>query len=207
MYFNPYIRISIYFPKQKNERQFITLKFLIVNDYLYKVDIVLYTVFMEKILISACLMGDLVRYDGIRKKLTHPVIEKWKVQGRLVRFCPEVAGGLETPRPPAEIISGDGFDVLEKRAWLKTSTGENVTQSFIEGALLALDQVKTHAIKIAILKERSPSCGSNLIYDGSFKKRLVSGMGVTTAILRGKGILVFSENELEAAALAFKDNF
>jgi len=152
-------------------------------------------------------MGEIVRYDGKQKKLNHFLIQKWEAQGRLVPFCPEVAGGLSIPRPPAEIVHGDGLDVLEKRSWLKISTGEDVTQSFIKGAKLTLDLIKSHAIKIAILKEKSPSCASNFIYDGSFKKRLVSGIGVTTAALREKRVLVFSENELEAVALAIEAKF
>ncbi len=152
-------------------------------------------------------MGEIVRYDGKQKKISHFLIEKWAAQGRLVPFCPEVAGGLNTPRPSAEIVNGDGWDVLEQRAWLKTSRGGDVTQFFIEGALLALELVRRHAIKIAILKEKSPSCASNFIYDGSFEKRLVPGIGVAAAVLRGEKLLVFSENELEKVALALEATF
>lgn len=168
---------------------------------------VLYTLFMEKILISACLMGDIVRYDGKQKKMAHVGVEKWEAQGRLVRFCPEKAGGLKTPRPPAEIVNGDGQDVLEQRAWLRTSAGEDVTPQFVRGALMALDLIKIHAIKIAILKAKSPSCGSNLIYDGTFENRLIAGMGVTTAVLRKNGVLVFSENEIGGIDFLLKQNF
>lgn len=152
-------------------------------------------------------MGEIVRYDGKQKKFTHCLIQKWEAQGRLVPFCPEVAGGLNIPRSPAEIVNGDGWDVLEQRAWLKTSAGDDVTQSFMKGGLLALDLIGRHAIRIAILKEKSPSCASNFIYDGSFEKRLVPGIGVATAVLRGEGILVFSENELEAVASAIEATF
>jgi uncharacterized protein YbbK (DUF523 family) len=156
---------------------------------------------MEKILISACLLGDIVRYDGCQKKMNHvPAqrwVQRWEDQGRLVWFCPEVAGGLKTPRPPGEIVNGDGQDVLEHRAWVRTSTGEDVTPQFIRGAAMALDLIKTHAIKMAILKAKSPSCGSDLIYDGTFENRLTEGVGVTTALLRRNGIFVFSEYEIE----------
>ncbi len=143
-------------------------------------------------------MGDIVRYDGRQKKMDHVGVEKWETQGRLVRFCPEVAGGLKTPRPPAEIVNGDGQDVLAQRAKLWTSAGEDVTPQFVRGAAMALDLIKTHAIKIAILKTKSPSCGSSLIYDGTFENRLIAGMGVTTAVLRKNGVLVFSEYEIKA---------
>lgn len=134
-------------------------------------------------------------------------VQRWEAQGRLVRFCPEVAGGLKTPRPPGEIVNGDGQDVLEHRAWVRTSTGEDVTPQFIRGAAMALDLVKTHAIKMAILKAKSPSCGSDFIYDGTFEKRLTAGMGVTTAVLRKNGVHVFSEYEIEAASFFLKANF
>lgn len=162
---------------------------------------------MEKILISACLLGDIVRYDGRQKKMDHVLLQCWEAQGRFVRFCPETAGGLKTPRPPGEIVNGDGKDVLAHRAWVRTSTGEDVTPQFIRGAAMALDLVKTHAIKMAILKANSPSCGSDFIYDGTFENRLTAGMGVTTAVLRKNGILVFSEYEIEAASFLLKSNF
>ncbi len=166
---------------------------------------------MEKILISACLLGDIVRYDGRQKKMNHvPAqrwVQRWEAQGRLVRFCPEVAGGLKTPRPPGEIVNGDGQDVLEQRAWVRTSTGEDVTPQFIRGAAMALDLIKTHAIKMAILKAKSPSCGSDLIYDGTFKNRLMEGVGVTTALLRRHGVLVFPENKIEDVGFLLKQNF
>jgi len=132
-----------------------------------------------------------------KKKMDHVLLRFWEAQGRLVRFCPETAGGLKTPRPPGEIVNGDGQDVLEQRAWIRTSAGEDITPQFLRGAAMALEMIKTHAIKMAILKARSPSCGSELIYDGTFENRLMEGVGVTTALLRKNGILVFSENKVE----------
>lgn len=162
---------------------------------------------MEKILISACLMGELCRYDGKQKKLDHHLIRKWETQGRLVPFCPEVAGGLKIPRPPAQIINGDGLDVLENKARVQTSSGEDVTQAFVTGALVALELTRTHGIKIAILKAKSPSCGSDYIYDGTFENRLVPGIGVTTAVFRGNGVDVFSELEIQEVSIRLKRNF
>jgi len=156
----------------------------------------MYTLFMEKILISACLVGEPVRYDGKQKRVGHLLIQEWESRGILVPFCPEVAGGLPVPRPAAQIVNGEGRDVLGQKAWARTSTGEDVTRKFIHGAEAALDLVRTNAIKIAILKEKSPSCGSAWIYDGTFENRLIQGMGVTTAVLRANGVLVFSENEI-----------
>ena len=152
-------------------------------------------------------MGELCRYDGKQKKLDHHLIRKWETQGRLVPFCPEVAGGLKIPRPPAQIINGDGLDVLENKARVQTSSGEDVTQAFVTGALVALELTRTHGIKIAILKAKSPSCGSDYIYDGTFENRLVPGIGVTTAVFRGNGVDVFSELEIQEVSIRLKRNF
>lgn len=162
---------------------------------------------MEKILISACLMGGLFRYDGKQKKLDHDLVRRWAAQERLVPFCPEVAGGLKIPRPPAQIVKGDGRDVLENKARVQTFTGEDVTRAFVAGALSALDLTRKHGIKIAILKAKSPSCGSDDIYDGTFENRLVPGMGVTTAVLRENGVCVFSELQIECVSIWLKQNF
>jgi uncharacterized protein YbbK (DUF523 family) len=165
---------------------------------------------MKKILISACLMGDIVRYDGRQKTMDHLPghrwLQHWDAQGWLVRFCPETAGGLKTPRPPGEIVNGDGQDVLAHRAWVRTASGEDITLAFIRGATLALALVKTHAIKIAILKSKSPSCSAGLVYDGSFKNRLRTGVGVTTALLQQNGVVVFSENQIEATKFLLKQS-
>jgi len=152
-------------------------------------------------------MGGLFRYDGKQKKLDHDLIRKWETQGRLVPFCPEVAGGLKIPRPPAQIVNGDGLDVLENKARVQTSTGEDVTQAFVTGAQAALELTRTHGIKIAILKAKSPSCGSDCIYDGTFENRLVPGIGVTTAVLRENGVDIFSELEIEEVSIWLKQNF
>ncbi len=152
--------------------------------------------FMRKILISACLLGQAVRYDGQSQPCDHPLIKQWLGQGRLVPFCPEVEGGLPVPRPAAEILGGNGEDVLNGRAEIKTREGD-VTRAFITGAQAALVTVITEGIGVALLKEKSPSCGSAFIYDGSFTGKLVAGYGLTTALLRKNGVIVFSENEIE----------
>jgi uncharacterized protein YbbK (DUF523 family) len=145
---------------------------------------------MQKILISACLMGENVRFDGKNSKNSSEIIKKWQKDGCLVVFCPEVSGGLPVPRPPAEIQPDERIITVE---------GSDVTAAFEQGAEKALDLCREHHIHIAILKEGSPSCGSALISDGHFSHTKISGQGVTTQLLEANGIFVFSENELDQA--------
>ncbi|KQQ58396.1 purine nucleoside phosphorylase [Rhizobium sp. Leaf311] len=153
----------------------------------------------SKILISACLLGHAVRYDGKGKPLAHPAIERWKQEGRLVTICPEMAGGMAVPRPPAEIENGaSGLDVLEGRARVIEITGGDVTSQFIDGAQKALAFAKDHGCAYALLIDGSPSCGSVAIYDGSFSGRKQAGNGVTAALLSQAGIAVFSPANIDA---------
>lgn len=141
-----------------------------------------------KILISACLLGQNVRYDAKTKKCQHVLLEQWRQQGIVLPACPEVLGGLPTPRPAAEImINGN----------IETAQGGNVTSEFQEGAQKTLALALKHGIKIAILTERSPSCGSSEIYDGSFSRQVIDGQGMTTQLLRENGILVFNQFQLQ----------
>ncbi len=158
---------------------------------------------MKKILISACLLGSAVRYDGACKPIQHPFLRDWQTQGRLVPFCPEVAGGLPIPRPPAEITGGTGQDVLAGRAKVLSQKAD-VTAPFLAGAQAALALAKQTGISAALLKARSPSCGNDFIYDGSFTGTLIPGTGVTAALLRMNGILVFNENEMDALIKSIK---
>lgn len=155
---------------------------------------------VEKILISACLVGQKVRYDGGASRVEGGWIAVWQRQGRLVPVCPEVAGGLEVPRPPAEIVGGGGEAVLDGEAKLLTKTGDDVTEAFIKGARHALDVAQSEGVRIAVLKARSPSCGSSAIYDGHFAGQLRDGSGVTAALLRRHGLEVFNEEQLDAVA-------
>lgn len=107
--------------------------------------------------------------------------------------CPEVDGGLGTPRPPAEVVGGDGADVLAGRARVVTGDGRDVTAEYLDGARKALDAARRTGASKAILKARSPSCGSGEIYDGSFSRTLAAGDGVTAALLRANGIQVVDE--------------
>lgn len=140
---------------------------------------------MEKILISACLIGDKTRYDG--KSNYNPKIQQLMEKYELVPFCPEVEGGLKTPRDPSEI---KGEQVI-------SSKGKDVTYQYNKGAELALNICQFLNIKIAVLKEKSPSCGVHQIHDGSFSGKLTDGEGVTTSLLKRKGINVISEEEID----------
>ena len=154
---------------------------------------------MEKILISACLMGRPVRYDGSAKPLAHPALEQWEAEGRLVVICPEMAGGFSTPRPPAEIAGAkSGEAVLSGRAQVVDVTGADVTDKFLAGAQSALALAKANNCRYALLIDGSPSCGSMLIYDGDFSGTKHSGAGVTAALLRANGIEVFAPSQIAA---------
>lgn len=144
------------------------------------------------------MVGRPVRYDGAAKPVGADLFARWRAEGRLVPICPEVSGGLAVPRPPSEIVGGDGQAVLDGTAQVRTDTGEDVTAEFLHGARLALDAARRSGARIALLKEGSPSCGGNRIYDGTFSGTSVPGEGVTTALLQREGIRVFSENDLAA---------
>lgn len=155
---------------------------------------------MEKILVSACLLGAKVRYHGGDAACGHPILQRWLDEGRLVAVCPERDGGLPTPRPAAEIVGpGAGGGVIAELASVRTSTGADVTGAFRRGADIALDAVKQHRIRIAVLKDGSPSCGSSFVYDGTFSGSRVADRGVTAALLESHGVRVFTERTLEAA--------
>lgn len=140
---------------------------------------------MQKILISACLVGDKVNYKGEGKYC--PLVEKLKEKYELVLFCPECEGGLPTPRLPNEIR---GSQVYRK-------DGKIVTREFLLGANKALALCKYLGITKAVLKENSPSCGTHHIHSGYFDDRKINGMGITAKLLKEKGIEVFSEEEIE----------
>ena len=155
----------------------------------------------EKLLVSRCLLGHRVRYDGGASG-PYALLAQWQAEGRVIALCPEVAGGLPTPRAAAEIPGGQGVEVLAGKAAVITTEGEDVTEAFVSGARQALALVERHGIRIAILKANSPSCGNRLTYDGSFSGVKVEGQGVTAALLTRAGVQVFSELELEEAAKA-----
>lgn len=143
------------------------------------------------ILISACLAGLEVRYDGTHCK-NEALLDLIKTNN-VMTVCPEVLGGLLTPREPAEIVGGDGQAVLDGTAKVISKTGQDVTDNFIKGAYATLKRAQELNASMIILKENSPSCGSSMIYDGTFSGSKVVGNGVTAALLKRNGIKVFSE--------------
>lgn len=149
---------------------------------------------MKRVLVSACLLGERVRFDGADKLAHHDVLARWLREGRVVRVCPEVAGGLPVPRPPAELRNG----------LVVTKDGRDVSAELARGAQEALRLVREFGVKVAVLKANSPSCGSGFIYDGTFNGTRVPGDGVTTALLRAHGVEVFSELEWDAADEALR---
>lgn len=156
---------------------------------------------MSRILISACLMGQNVRYDGGAKTFCHERLSQWQADGRLVVFCPELAGGMSVPRPPAEIEPGfTGEDVLAGRARVIDRQGQDVTAPFVAGARRAVEQARREGCAYALLTDASPSCGSSVLYSGRHDGARRAGFGVTTAALRAAGILVFEPSEIQDLA-------
>ena len=154
---------------------------------------------MDCVMVSSCLLGNPVRYNGSDAPSDKKILSKWKDEGRLVHYCQEIAAGFPVPRPPAETVSGDGTIVLLGQARVFEDTGADVTEMFIEGAQKALDFARSNNVKIAILTDGSPSCGSTFVYDGKFAGGTVPGMGVTAALFTQNGIRVFSEFQIDAA--------
>lgn len=145
---------------------------------------------MRKILVSECLYGGrIVRYDGKDKSETNPIFLRWKEEGRLVPVCPEVFGGLPTPRPDSQ---RKGNKVVNRE-------GVNVTAEYVKGAEEALRLARENDVAFCIMKEKSPSCGSKIIYDGSFTGKKIPGQGLTVERLRNAGFQVFSEEDLNEA--------
>ncbi|MEU6966180.1 DUF523 domain-containing protein [Kitasatospora aureofaciens] len=143
---------------------------------------------MEPIVVSACLAGVPCRYDGRARTADGAV--RLVAEGRAVVVCPEGAGGLPTPRPAAEIVGGDGADVLDGRARVVDATGADCTAEFLAGARAALAAAQEAGARRAVLMARSPSCGCGQVYDGTFSGELRPGDGVTAALLRRSGIEV-----------------
>ena len=140
---------------------------------------------MKKVLVSACLLGKNCRYDGgncLNEKVIAYLQDK-----EVIAVCPEQLGGFATPRLPAELRGKHVFDIK----------GKDVTTGFIKGAKAALNIAKTHNCQLAILKDESPSCGKNRIFDGTFKNKLISGSGITANLLRENGLELRSEEEIE----------
>ncbi|PIP80637.1 MAG: hypothetical protein COW84_04145 [Gammaproteobacteria bacterium CG22_combo_CG10-13_8_21_14_all_40_8] len=150
-----------------------------------------------KILISACLLGERVRYDAKLLDIKSQQILYWQQQNLLVPLCPEVLGGLATPRAKAELN-------VQRQAW--TEDGKNLSTFFQQGAEKALQLAKQHQVIMAILKSKSPSCGNQKIYNGDFEGILIQGQGITAKLLSENGIAVFNENQLASARDFYLEN-
>lgn len=165
---------------------------------------------MERILVSGCLLGRKIRYNGTDKAVgkgeATNLLARWQQEGRLVPICPELSAGFSTPRPPAEIAEGaDGAAVLAGSARVIEDTGQNVTALYLAGAEAALDLARRQGCRFALLTNGSPSCGSSFIYDGSFSGTRLAGEGVTAALLRRNGIRIFDERQIEELARSLPD--
>lgn len=136
----------------------------------------------EKVLVSACLLGVNCKYNGgnnYKEELLKKLADL-----EIIPFCPEIAGGLPTPRPASEINNKKVINI----------EGEDVTINFVKGATEALNLCQLLGIKKAILKAKSPSCGYGEVYDGTFTSKLVSGNGITAELLKENGIEVINDN-------------
>ena len=140
---------------------------------------------MKKILVSACLLGEKCRYDGKSKPCESVIMLSKKFE--LGPVCPEVFGGLPTPRIPAEIVDGA---VIRK-------DGSDVSNEYKVGAKKALDIAVQNEISIAVLKEKSPSCGKDIIHNGKFDGGLSAGNGITVELFLKNGISVYKESEID----------
>jgi len=156
---------------------------------------------MKKILVSACLYGEICKYNATDNSCLDERFLRWKSEGRLIPVCPEVIGGLPTPREPSErrldMESDSKLFGIEGR--VITKSGKDVTAEYVSGAKQALRIAKDNGVICCILKHKSPSCGNRMIYDGTFSGHLTVGEGVTVEMLRHEGFAVFNETELDEA--------
>ena len=142
---------------------------------------------MQNVLISACLLGVDCKYNGSNNKLDDEIIHSLKEKYNLIPVCPEIMGGMPTPRNPIEIKDGKVFDY----------DGVEFTKEFEKGSEEVVKLAKLYDATIAILKENSPSCGSNYIYDGTFNHQKIKGMGIAAHKLSKENIKLFSEENVK----------
>ncbi len=149
---------------------------------------------MMKFIVSACLAGHACRYDG--KSNVCDAVRILVEQGKAVAVCPEVLGGLPTPRIPCELqgVAHGGYAPLQKR--VVTANGQDNTEAFVSGARLALEKAKKAGCTAAIVKSRSPSCGAHDVYDGTFSKKLIAGQGIWAHMLTQAGFHLYTEENL-----------
>jgi uncharacterized protein YbbK (DUF523 family) len=152
-----------------------------------------------KVLVSGCLNGPAIRFNQTNVEVESPVWDRWAAEGRLVPFCAELSAGFVVPRPPAEILGGDGTAVLCGDGVVVEDTGSDVTDLFMIGAQNTVDHALEQGCVAAVLTDGSPSCGSTYIYDGSFAGGTKKGTGVVAQLLIDNGIQVFAEDQLDQA--------
>lgn len=145
----------------------------------------------EPLLVSACLLGQHVRYDGGHAQLSDSeLLTRLHTKFKVIPFCPEMLGGLPTPRPAAEIKhQGNRIEIVD-------CDGESYTAAFIAGAQKAANIARQHQVTRVLLKSKSPSCGRGLVYDGSFTGQLREGDGMTVQYLQDMGVQVYHEGEI-----------
>lgn len=145
----------------------------------------------EHLIVSACLLGQPVRYDGNHAQLSDSeLVTRLRTKFKIIPICPELMGGLSTPRPAAEIQQREGrIEVVDCHGKLETA-------AFMAGAKIAVELVYQHNVTRALLKSKSPSCGRSLIYDGSFSGQLREGDGITVQYLQAIGVQVYHEGEV-----------
>ena len=141
----------------------------------------------QKLLISSCLLGELVKYNGSHNLVDNLSLEKLQDRYELFSICPEMSGGLPSPRPPAELIDSKVIG----------DNGVDFTKEFFEGANITLELCKKEGIKIALLKQNSPSCSNDYIYDGTFSHTKIEGQGIAAKLLEQNDIKVFNETQID----------
>ncbi|HIU37924.1 MAG TPA: DUF523 domain-containing protein [Candidatus Aphodousia faecigallinarum] len=147
------------------------------------------------ILVSACLYGQNVRYDGKSKPIDLSNLETQNVT--FVPICPECMGGLSIPRTPCEIEpEKTAKDVWSGKAKVVDITGQNKTAAYMKGSRRCLELATRHRADAVLLKDKSPACGSSFVYSGDFSSTLKEGRGVTAELLHENGFRIFSENDI-----------
>lgn len=159
-----------------------------------------------KILVSACLLGERVRYDGRAKLFENDLLRKWQQSGWVVPLCPELAAGFAIPRPPAEIEPHfGGADVLAGLARVFENGGRDVTEKYLLAAHIAVSTARAKGCRYALLTDGSPACGSSFVYAGRHDNVRKFGEGVVTSALREFGVAVYSQDEIAHLAARLAD--
>ena len=159
----------------------------------------------EKILASACLLGECVRHDAERLRITDQRIFQWGREKRFVPICPECMAGMLVPRQPIEIEPGKtAQDVLNHQARVMTKDGQDITEDLLFGIEAAVGMAKRNHCRVALLKQNSPSCGTRRVYDGTFTGQKIDGMGLLAVLLKQEGIAVFDETQIDQLQAALQ---